>query len=267
MEKKQMKTRITGLLALALAFMMLFSNSLPVMAATYDVYRGGLSIGDEVVGGDLLEGEDSGKLYIYIDNDLKCEDAYDYTVPAGTYQVSNLIDNTSAYGDATIRVYLTPATSATPAAPAEPAEPVTPATPAAPHVHIWEVKEVLQAADADTDAYAVWACACGATKNEAIPNTGFATFLEDSCDEILNVEENGTVEINTGIWYSLKSDVIEAIKEREDLTVKVTMSYEGEEYLLVFPAGRDMSVLEEADWYGVLYLNQFFGVAPETDAE
>jgi len=258
MEKKQMKTRITGLLALALAFMMLFSNSLPVMAATYDLYRGGLSIGDEVVGGDLLEGEDSGKLYIYIDNDLKCEDALDYTVPAGTYQVSNLIDNTYIGGDHTIHVYLTPA---------EPAEPVTPATPAAPHVHIWEVKEVLQAADADTDAYAVWACACGATKNEAIPGTGFGTFLEDSCDEILNVEENGTVEINTGIWYSLKSDVIEAIKEREDLTVKVTMSYEGEEYLLVFPAGRDMSVLEEADWYGVLYLNQFFGVEQETGTE
>ena len=64
MEKKQMKTRITGLLALALAFMMLFSNSLPVMAAEYDVYRGGPSIGDEVVGGALLLGEHLCTLYI-----------------------------------------------------------------------------------------------------------------------------------------------------------------------------------------------------------
>ena len=238
MEKKQMKTRITGLLALALAFMMLFSNSLPVMAATYDIGDGDLSIGDEVVGGDQLIGIYSGLLYVYIDNDLKHAAGTSYTVPEGTYRVSDLISDD--------HVYL---------------------TSTAPHVHIWEVKEVLQAADADTDAHGAWACACGATKSEAIPGTGFATFLEDSCDEILNGEENGTVEINTGIWCSLKSDVIEAIKEREDLTVKVTMSYEGEEYLLVFPAGRDMSMLEEADWYGVLYLNQFFGVEQEADAE
>ena len=258
MEKKQMKTRITGLLALALAFMMLFSNSLPVMAATYDVYFGGLSIGDEVVGGDLLKGAGSGKLYIYIDNDLKCEDSLDYTVPAGTYQVSNLIDNAYFGGDGTIHVYLTPAA---------PAAPVTPATPVTPHVHIWEVKEVLQAADADTDAHGAWACACGATKNEAIPNTGFATFLEDSCDKILNAEENSTVEIDTGIWGSLRDDVIEAIREREDLTVKITLTHEKEQYLLVFGPDRDMSMLEEADWYGVLYLNQFFGVEQEADAE
>ena len=242
MEKKQMKTRITGLLALTLAFMMLFSSSLPVMAAEYDIGDGDLSIGDEVVGGDLLIEVYSGLLYVYIDNDLKHAAGTNYTVPEGTYWVSDLISDN--------HVYLT---STAPAP--------------APHVHIWEVKEVLQAADADTDARGAWVCACGATKNEAIPGTGFATFLEDSCDEILNAEENGTVEINTGIWCSLKSDVIEAIKEREDLTVKVTMSYEGEEYLLVFPAGRDMSMLEEADWYGVLYLNQFFGVEQEADAE
>ena len=258
MEKKQMKTRITGLLALTLAFMMLFLNSLPVMAATYSGKN--VQIGTEVVEGDVIEVY-SGSIAVYIDGNQVYENMTggysSYTVPAGTYEVSDRTYSEVGHY-ALYSVYLTCLI---------PPTPPTPPAPAAPHVHIWEVKEVLQAADADTDAYAVWACACGATKNEAIPNTGFATFLEDSCDEILNVEENGTVEINTGIWYSLKSDVIEAIKEREDLTVKVTMSYEGEEYLLVFPAGRDMSVLEEADWYGVLYLNQFFGVAPETDAE
>ena len=257
MEKKQMKTRITGLLALALAFMMLFSNSLPVMAAEYDVSDGDLSIGDEVVGGDVLKVY-SGSLAVYIDGNQVYEYMTtmnsSYTVPAGTYEVSDM--TYTIVGDYHLdSVYLT-----TPA-------PATPVTPATPHVHIWEVKEVLQAADADTDAHGAWACACGATKSEAIPGTGFATFLEDSCDEILNGEENGTVEINTGIWCSLKSDVIEAIKEREDLTVKVTMSYEGEEYLLVFGPDRDMSMLEEADWYGVLYLNQFFGVEQEADAE
>ena len=238
MEKKQMKTRITGLLALTLAFMMLFSNSLPVMAATYDVCRGDLSIGDEVVGGDQLIGTISGLLYVYIDNDLKHAAGTSYTVPEGTYRVSDLISDN--------HVYL---------------------TSTAPHVHIWEVKEVLQAADADTDAHGAWACACGATKNEAIPNTGFATFLKDSCDEILNAEENSTVEIDTGIWGSLRDDVIEAIKEREDLTVKITLTHEKEQYLLVFGPDRDMSVLEEADWYGVLYLSQFFGAEPEADAE
>ena len=252
MEKKQMKTRITGLLALALAFMMLFSNSLPVMAAEYDGKN--VQIGTEIVGGDVFE-VDSAGIAVYIDGNQVYEHVTNgqssYTVPAGTYEVSDRIVTEVNYCSL-YSVYLTC---------------LIPPTPPAPHVHIWEVKEVLQAADADTDAHGAWACACGATKNEAIPGTGFATFLEDSCDEILNGEENGTVEINTGIWCSLKSDVIEAIKEREDLTVKVTMSYEGEEYLLVFPAGRDMSMLEEADWYGVLYLNQFFGVEQEADAE
>ena len=246
MEKKQMKTRITGFLALALAFMMLFSNSLPVMAAEYDGKN--VQIGTEVVGGDVIEVSSAG-IAVYIDGNQVYEhitnDSTSYTVPAGTYEVSDRTFTVMANYDL-YSIYLTTLT---------------------PHVHIWEVKEVLQAADADTDAHGAWACACGATKNEAIPGTGFATFLKDSCDKILNAEENGTVEINTGIWCSLKSDVIEAIKEREDLTVKVTMSYEGEEYLLVFPAGRDMSMLEEADWYGVLYLNQFFGVEQEADAE
>ena len=241
MEKKQMKTRITGLLALALAFMMLFSNSLPVMAAEYNIGYGELSIGDEVVGGDLLKWTMSGRLYIYIDNDLKHAAGTSYTVPEGTYRVSDLISDNHVY--------------------------LTTLAPATPHVHIWEVKEVLQAADADTDAHGAWACACGATKNEAIPNTGFATFLKDSCDEILNAEENSTVEIDTGIWGSLRDDVIEAIRERADLTVKITLTHEKEQYLLVFGPDRDMSVLEEADWYGVLYLNQFFGVEPEADAE
>ena len=252
MEKKQMKTRITGLLALALAFMMLFSNSLPVMAATYNGKT--VQIGTEVVGGDVINVY-SGSIAVYIDGNQVYEymtgDASSYTVPAGTYEVSDRTH--SEVGQYSLySVYLTC---------------LIPPAPVTPHVHIWEVKEVLQAADADTDAHGAWACACGATKNEAIPGTGFATFLEDSCDKILNAEENSTVEIETDIWCSLKSDVIEAIKEREDLTVKVTMSYEGEEYLLVFPAGRDMSLLEEADWYGVLYLNQFFGVEQEADAE
>ncbi|MBQ9135829.1 MAG: hypothetical protein IJX66_07040, partial [Lachnospiraceae bacterium] len=61
--------------------------------------------------------------------------------------------------------------------------------------------------------------------------------------------------------------VIEAIREREDLTVKITLTHEKEQYLLVFGPNRDMSMLEEADWYGVLYLNQFFGVEQEADAE
>ncbi|MBQ9135828.1 MAG: hypothetical protein IJX66_07035 [Lachnospiraceae bacterium] len=244
MEKKQMKTRITGLLALALAFMMLFSNSLPVMAAEYDVCDEDLSIGDEVVGGDVIEAG-SGGLVVYIDGNMVHEylgtTGSSYTVPAGPYQVSDYREANVIY-----YVYLTTPT---------------------PHVHIWEVKEVLKAADADTDAHGAWTCACGATKNEAIPNTGFATFLEDSCDEILNAEENSTVEIDTGIWGSLRDDVIEAIKEREDLTVKITLTHEKEQYLLVFGPDRDMSMLEEADWYGVLYLNQFFGVEQEADAE
>ena len=66
MEKKQMKTRITGLLALALAFMMLFSNSLPVFATDYIVNWDELSIGDDVVGGDQLIIM-SGGLDVYID--------------------------------------------------------------------------------------------------------------------------------------------------------------------------------------------------------
>ena len=250
MEKKQMKTRITGLLALALAFMMLFSNSLPVMAATYDGKIDQI-IGTEVVGGDVIE-VFSGSIAVYIDGNQVYEymstDFSSYTVPAGTYEVSDRIISWVDYYQL-YSVYLTCL------------------IPPTPHVHIWEVKEVLQAADADTDAHGAWACACGATKNEAIPNTGFATFLEDSCDKILNAEENSTVEIDTGIWGSLRDDVIEAIREREDLTVKITLTHEKEQYLLVFGPDRDMSMLEEADWYGVLYLNQFFGVEQEADAE
>jgi len=86
-------------------------------------------------------------------------------------------------------------------------------------------------------------------------------FCNATADKISKAAENATVEMETEIWSSLPKSVMDAIKERRDLTVNLTLTYQNKEYPLSIPAGYDMSVLEEADWYGVLYLNQFFGVA------
>lgn len=130
------------------------------------------------------------------------------------------------------------------------------------HVHNWEWMQIQEATDAQ-DGVEVRCCTeCGQQgESRTIANSAYGVFCGETKDKITGAAENATVEMETEMWSALPKSVMDAIKERRDLTVNLTLTYQNKEYPLSIPAGYDMSVLEEADWYGVLYLNLFFGVA------
>lgn len=144
------------------------------------------------------------------------------------------------------------------AAPGEPA----PEKEEDKHEHNWEWIQIQAATDAQDGVEAMCCTECGQQgESRTIVSSAYGVFCGETKDKITGAAENATVEMETEIWSALPKSVMDAIKERRDLTVNLTLTYQNKEYPLSIPAGYDMSVLEEADWYGVLYLNQFFGVA------
>lgn len=132
------------------------------------------------------------------------------------------------------------------------------------HEHNWEWKKTQDATDTRDGEEQLYCTICGARgESRAIANSSCGTFCNMTSDKINYALENAIVEIETNIWSAMPKSVIEALKARRDVTVKMTLTYQNQKYPLLIPAGYDMSVLEEADWYGVLYLNQFFGVVEE----
>lgn len=132
------------------------------------------------------------------------------------------------------------------------------------HEHNWEWEKTQDATDTRDGEEQLYCTICGARgESRAIANSSYGTFCNMTSDKINYAPENAIVEIETNIWSAMPKSVIEALKARRDVTVKMTLTYQNQKYPLLIPAGYDMSVLEEADWYGVLYLNQFFGVVEE----
>lgn len=51
--------------------------------------------------------------------------------------------------------------------------------------------------------------------------------------------------------------MLDALKEKGDVSLKTDFTYGGKNYSFIIPAGSDYTNLEEADFYGFMYL---FGV-------
>ena len=89
MNKKELQRRGKGLLALMLAFIMMFGTSMTVLAATHTLDSvSGLNVGQILNGGDTIEITTfSGGLAIYIDNGPNLagsnENARSITLPTG----------------------------------------------------------------------------------------------------------------------------------------------------------------------------------------
>jgi len=266
--KKLMK-KGSLLIVWSLLLAMMFGMS--VHATEYDLdYTGTLTEGQILYPGDKLK-MDASMLYfkIYIDgheaqNRIVEETSirHVFTVAQGEhFKVVNIIYDGSGYAGGK-NVYLatyTP-TSSTPDNNTNASN--APEKEEDKHEHNWEWIQIQAATDAQDGVEAMCCTECGQQgESRTIVSSAYGVFCGETKDKITGATENATVEMETEIWSSLPKSVMDAIKERRDLTVNLTLTYQNKEYPLSIPAGYDMSVLEEADWYGVLYLNQFFGVA------
>lgn len=128
------------------------------------------------------------------------------------------------------------------------------------HRHEYEWTESREASE-DRDAEEVYQCKyCGDIKYRLeIPNSAYAKFNKDAVTSIDRASAGAEVKIKTNLWVSFRKEVIEALKERPDVTVTVDYLYQGIPYTVTIPAGADLDALEESEgYYGFRYLDRVF---------
>ncbi len=76
---------------------------------------------------------------------------------------------------------------------------------------------------------------------------------------IKNAEAGTTVTFDNKAWLCYPQYVLDALKEKGDVSLKTDFTYEGQNYSFTIPAGSDYTNLEQADFYGFMYLLGAFG--------
>lgn len=117
--------------------------------------------------------------------------------------------------------------------------------------HVMGESAVVSDATGNSDAVAAYQCIkCGAVlKYEAVSNSAFAVFLDETAKSILNAKGSEVV-IDTDIWVSFGRGVFDAIKSRPDVAVTVNYVYQGKPYVLKIPAGTDVNLLMDENGFG-----------------
>lgn len=126
-------------------------------------------------------------------------------------------------------------------------------------IHEW-TDEIVRPATAERDALmAVQCMLCGEVLEYVeLPNSAYAAFQFESMEAIQNAKANEVL-ISTRIWMSFHWMVLEAISQREDVTVILQYQYQGKAYEVTIPAGADVrSLADENGFCGFRYLNQVF---------
>jgi len=88
----------------------------------------------------------------------------------------------------------------------------------------------------------------------------YIIFCTDLQERIINVPQNGTLNIDMGNWISFNKKTFEAFSKRSDVDIVIEYYYQGQKYSLTIPAGYPiMNLLDENGYCGCLYLNSIFG--------
>ena len=258
--KKLMKL---GSLLVTLSLLLSVMPGMSVHAATEYDYN--LTVGQILYPGDTIKVGGHSGLEIYIDNVDRNDRIVNkvFTVEQGEqFEVKEKEESLRGGGGHIVHVFQLATYTPTSSTPDNNTNASNAPEKEDKHEHNWEWIQIQAATDAQDGVEAMCCTECGQQgESRTIVSSAYGVFCGETKDKITGAAENATVEMETEIWSSLPKSVMDAIKERRDLTVNLTLTYQNKEYPLSIPAGYDMSVLEEADWYGVLYLNQFFGVA------
>ena len=71
---------------------------------------------------------------------------------------------------------------------------------------------------------------------------------------IKNAQAGTTVTFNNKSWLCYPQYVLDVLKEKGDVSLKTDFTYGGINYSFTIPAGSDYTNLEQADFYGFMYL-------------
>ena len=302
MNKKELKRRGKGLLALLLAFMMMFGSRMTVFAGTayrlelpiYYADSGmweatgepptGLTTGQTLEGGDII-GIISGALIVTIDGEGSLETKYYDEIsltcvklPAGgKYQVDNysaqLVDAEYGRIDYNVMLSTVPATpsgstgntstESSGNASAESGSDDTGNEYWKNHVHTFSWV-TTQEATAEQDGIQENRCSCGLVQDTTVISAS-QVILREFYDMIRNAPADGTVSYDSGSLYTFSDKMLECLSVRSDVTLEVSFVYQGTAYKMTIPAGCDYSALlsDEDAFYGYFYFAQQTGAKIE----
>ena len=123
------------------------------------------------------------------------------------------------------------------------------------------VRELYESATPQRDAVFCESCElCGQVLAYGeIPNTAYVSFLDYAAGIIRKAQPAEQVAVDTDRWISFDKRVLDAIKERADVSILIKYCDQGEEHQILLPAGTDVSVLgDENGFCGFRYLRQIF---------
>lgn len=297
MNKKELKRRGKGLLALLLAFMMMFGSNMTVFAGTaYDLNSdpASLKIGDTLQGGDIIK-IGTGSLIVTIDGggNMKgyyASNRYCVELPAGDkYRVDSYSKGLDAgweplYNVALSTIPATPSGSAgsTGNTSTESNSDDTKSGNISPelseeeqyiarlrseywenHVHTFSWVTTREAT-AGQDGIQENRCSCGLVQDTTVIPAS-QTFVQEFYDMVRNAPADGTVSYDSGSLHTLSDKMLKYLSERSDVTVEISFVYEGTAYKMRIPAGCDYSALlsDEDAFYGYFYFAQQTGAKIE----
>lgn len=123
------------------------------------------------------------------------------------------------------------------------------------------VRELYEPATPQKDAVFCESCElCGQVLDYGeIPNTAYVSFLDYAAGAVYGAQTEAQVIITTDRWISFDKRVLDAIKERADVSILIRYRDQGEEHQVLLPAGADVSSLRDGNGFcGFRYLEQIF---------
>ena len=279
MEKKVLFQRMKGLLALVLAFTMMFGTGMMVLADEAKIDFANIKKGDNIPGGTTLYHSypDSGDVYVYIYDDEKkdkIEEDYNnrtkspWTEPK--YRVEILKDSTGSsisYVSVTLPAGYTYSVEKKwdgnhfwmvryPLKSNEEVQPVQPVQSAASHEHSFQWVETLEAT-LESDGLMQHRCECGAVDDE-YPISASLVYFHKYCGAIQNAPQNALVEWNSDPFRCYTRRMMEELAKRPDVSLKTTFTdTDGSRKSFTIPAGQ--APADSELFYGFTYLGNLYG--------
>lgn len=281
MEKKVLFQRIKGLLALVLAFTMMFGTGMMVLADEAKIDFTGIQIGDNISGGTTLFHSCTGSgdivVYIYDDkNEDKIEEDFNnlmsspWTWTGPKYSVKTL-DNSVGPGGGYVSVTLPAGYTYSvkkakwrntfwmvryPLKSNEEVQPVQPAQLVASHEHSFQWVETLETT-LESDGLMQHRCECGAVDDE-YPISASLVYFHEYCGAIQNAPQNAVVEWNSDPFRCYTRRMMEELAKRPDVSLKTTFTdTDGSRKSFTIPAGQ--APADSELFYGFTYLGNLYG--------
>lgn len=278
MEKKVLFQRIKGLLALVLAFTMMFGTGMMVLADEAKIDFANIKKGDNISGGTTLyhtcQGSGDIVVYIYDDkNEDKIEEDFKEQTkspfPGPKYCVETLENSVLHGGDVSVTLpdrYTYSVKEAKdrntfwmvryPLKSNEEVQPVQPVQPVASHEHSFQWVETLQAT-LESDGLMQHRCECGAVDDE-YPISASLVYFHKYCGAIQNAPQNALVEWNSDPFRCYTRRMMEELAKRPDVSLKTTFTdTDGSRKSFTIPAGQ--APADSELFYGFTYLGNLYG--------